>query len=211
MFSYAGGIVHTYYVSAIAPPIAGLVGIGAVELVRAVRERRGAAGRGGRGRADGVARGRARAPRRLHDLARAGDRDRERGSARVGLVVAIRQTRLAVPALALALGGLLLAPAVWAQSTQRAAISGVTPGAGPSAVSGLVSGSGGGFGGFGGTTRGGFGGGGGFAATREGGGGFGGGSPPGTGGGSAGSAAVAVAAAVAVRRRRAARARRSPT
>ena len=37
VFSYAGGIVHTYYVSAIAPPIAGLVGIGAVELARAAR------------------------------------------------------------------------------------------------------------------------------------------------------------------------------
>jgi hypothetical protein len=67
----------------------------------------------------------------------------------IGLLAATQRTRLAPPAIAIVLGGLLLAPAVWAQSTQRAAINGVTPGAGPSAVSGLVTSNGGGFGGFG--------------------------------------------------------------
>jgi hypothetical protein len=90
----------------------------------------------------------------------------------VGLLAATRRARLAGPAIAIALGGLLLAPAVWAQSTQRAAINGVTPGAGPSAVSGLVSGNANGFGGRrfggGGGPPGGFGGGG-FGAPPAGG------------------------------------------
>jgi 4-amino-4-deoxy-L-arabinose transferase-like glycosyltransferase len=172
VFSYAGGIVHTYYVSAIAPPIAGLVGIGAVELVRAVRSVRArrallpiaAVAIGLTAWLEVVLVQRAGYMTWLVDVIVAAS-----AIGVVGLGFAVQRSGIAAPALALALGGLLLAPAVWAQSTQRAAINGVTPGAGPSAVSGLVSGGGGGFGGFGGgRPRGGFG-------------GFGGGAPPGGG------------------------------
>jgi 4-amino-4-deoxy-L-arabinose transferase-like glycosyltransferase len=178
VFSYAGGIVHTYYVSAIAPPIAGLVGIGAVELVRAVaaRERRVLLVIAGVAVAstawlEVVLVQRAGYMTWLVDVIVA---TTVLGVG--GLMVALRRARVAVPALALALAGLLLAPAVWAQSTQRAAINGVTPGAGPSAVSGLVSANGGGFG-FGG---------GGFGGGRPRGGGFPGGPPRGGFGGGGG-------------------------
>ncbi len=172
VFSYAGGIVHTYYVSAIAPPIAGLVGIGAVELVRAVRSVRArrvllpiaAVAIGLTAWLEVVLVQRAGYMTWLVEVIVAAS-----AIGVAGLGFALQRSGIAAPALALALGGLLLAPAVWAQSTQRAAIDGVTPGAGPSAVSGLVAGGGGGFGGFGGgRPRGGFG-------------GFGGGAPPGGG------------------------------
>jgi 4-amino-4-deoxy-L-arabinose transferase-like glycosyltransferase len=191
VFSYAGGIVHTYYVSAIAPAIAGVVGIGAVELVRAVapRDRRvllvvAAVAVALTAWLEVVLVDRAGYMTWLVEVIVVAS-----ALGVAGLAVSLRRARIAAPALALALGGLLLAPAVWAQSTQRAAINGVTPGAGPSAVSGLVSGTGGGFGfggggGFGGgrPRGGGFLGGGAGAPPTGGGGGFGGGAPP-TGGG----------------------------
>jgi 4-amino-4-deoxy-L-arabinose transferase-like glycosyltransferase len=180
IFSYSGGIVHTYYVSAIAPPIAGLVGIGAIEAVRAVRERRVllpvmAAAAASTAWLEVVLVQRAGYMTWLVEVIVAAT-----AVGVLGLIVATQRTRLAAPAIAVALGGLLLAPAVWAQSTQRAAINGVTPGAGPSAVSGLVSGTGSAFGGFGrrlggGGPPAGFRGGGGGVPTFGGGGGGGGG------------------------------------
>jgi 4-amino-4-deoxy-L-arabinose transferase-like glycosyltransferase len=189
VFSFSSGIVHTYYVSAIAPPIAALVGMGAIEAVRAVREHRLVLPL----TAAAVA---LTAWLEVVLVQRAGYMTWLVGVIVVvsavgaaGLLAATLRTRLAGPAIAVALGGLLLAPAVWAQSTQRAPINGVTPGAGPSAVSGLVSGNGNALGGFGrrfggagGGPRGGFGGaaagpptGGGFAGRGGGGGGGGGG------------------------------------
>jgi 4-amino-4-deoxy-L-arabinose transferase-like glycosyltransferase len=149
VFSYSSGIVHTYYVSAIAPPIAGLVGIGAIEAIRAVRGRRLLL-------PIIVAAAALTAWLEVVLVQRAGYMTWlvafiivVTAVGGIGLLAATQRTRLAAPAIAIVLGGLLLAPAVWAQSTQRAAINGVTPGAGPSAVSGLVSSNGGGFGGFG--------------------------------------------------------------
>jgi 4-amino-4-deoxy-L-arabinose transferase-like glycosyltransferase len=149
VFSYSGGIVHTYYVSAIAPPIAGLVGIGAIEAVRAVREHRLllpviAAAAALTAWLEVVLVQRAGYMTWLVEVIIAAT-----AVGVAGLIVATQRTRLAGPAIAVALGGLLLAPAVWAQSTQRAAINGVTPGAGPSAVSGLLAGTGNAFGGLG--------------------------------------------------------------
>ena len=192
VFSYSSGIVHTYYVSAIAPPIAALVGIGAIEAVRAVREHRlllpiTAAAAALTAWLEVVLVQRAGYMTWLVEVIIAAT-----AVGVVGLIVATRRARLAGPAIAIAFGGLLLAPAVWAQSTQRAAINGVTPGAGPSAVSGLVSGNGNGFGGFGrrfgggGGPPGGFGGGG-FGAPPAGGvAGGGAGAPPGGGFGGGG-------------------------
>jgi 4-amino-4-deoxy-L-arabinose transferase-like glycosyltransferase len=150
VFSYSGGIVHTYYVSAIAPPIAALVGIGAIEAIRAVREHRillplTAAAAALTAWLEVVLVQRAGYMTWLVEFIVAAT-----AIGVVGLLVATQRARFAGPAIAIVLGGLLLAPAVWAQSTQRAAINGVTPGAGPSAVSGLVSGTGNRFGGFGG-------------------------------------------------------------
>jgi 4-amino-4-deoxy-L-arabinose transferase-like glycosyltransferase len=186
IFSYSSGIVHTYYVSAIAPPIAALVGIGAIEVLRAVREHRlllpiTAVAAALTAWLEVVLVQRAGYMTWLVEVIIAAT-----AVGIAGLLSATRRTRLAGPAIAIVLGGLLLAPAVWAQSTQRAAINGVTPGAGPSAVSGLVSGNGNGFAGFGrrfggggGGPRGGFGRGGGLGAPPTGGGA---GPPPGGGG-----------------------------
>jgi 4-amino-4-deoxy-L-arabinose transferase-like glycosyltransferase len=185
VFSYSSGIVHTYYVSAIAPPIAALVGIGAIEAIRAVRAHRllllvTAAAAVLTAWLEVVLVQRAGYMTWLVEVIIFAT-----AVGVVGLLAATRRTRLAGPAIAIVLGGLLLAPAVWAQSTQRAAINGVTPGAGPSAVSGLVSGNVNGFAGFGrrggGGPRGGFGGG--FGAPPAGGGA---GAPPGGGFGGGG-------------------------
>jgi 4-amino-4-deoxy-L-arabinose transferase-like glycosyltransferase len=188
VFSSSSGIVHTYYVSAIAPAIAALVGIGAIEAIRAVGQRRFllpiiAAAAALTAWLEVVLVQRAGYMTWLVGFVVIAT-----GIGVLGLLAATQRARLAGPAVALALGGLLLAPAVWAQSTQRAAINGVTPGAGPSAVSGLVSASGNGVGGFGrrfgggGAPPGGFGGG--FGAPPAGGhgGGFGGGRGFGGGG-----------------------------
>jgi 4-amino-4-deoxy-L-arabinose transferase-like glycosyltransferase len=134
IFSFSSGIIHTYYVSAIAPPIAALVGIGAVELVRATRRSAFAA-------VGAVAAVGATAWLEIVLVRRAGY---ETWLIPVVAVVATAvaavlgmaavRPALAAPAMAAALGVLLLAPAVWANSTHDGPISGVQPGAGPVAT-----------------------------------------------------------------------------
>jgi 4-amino-4-deoxy-L-arabinose transferase-like glycosyltransferase len=203
VLSYASGIIHTYYVSMLAPAAAALVGAGAVALARDARSR---------GPRILLPLGAlvATAAVELHLLERTEYLRSLRGLVAVGAAACAGTVlfaaaaawrsrdetlaRVAGAAVVVGLGVLLVSPAAWARSTHEAAVNGVFPGAGPSFVSGLTAG-GGGFG-FGGP-RGGFAGppGGGFRGPR--GGGFGGGlpGPPrgGFGGGDSGSIDEALA------------------
>jgi 4-amino-4-deoxy-L-arabinose transferase-like glycosyltransferase len=136
VFSFSSGIIHTYYVSAIAPPIAALVGAGSGELVRAIRRWPLAA-------AVAVACVAATAWLEIVLVRRAGYETWLMPAigtiatvAAALLAMAAIRPSLAVPAMVVALGGLLLAPAVWANSTHDRPIDGVLPGAGPSANGG---------------------------------------------------------------------------
>ena len=145
IFSFSSGIIHTYYLSALAPALAGLVGIGAVSLWRDAR------------------RGRVWAALPLAALALSAwievDLLQRSGylpwlqwivaaSALAALAVvaslSIRdafddraRSVVAAGAIALAVAGLLVAPAAWSATTWTSAVNGVFPGAGPSFVSGL--------------------------------------------------------------------------
>ena len=167
VFSYSSGIIHTYYVSALAPATSALVGAGAVSLWRDAR------------------RGRLWLALPLVALALSCWLElvllRRSGYlpwlqtlviattvlAALGLAAAAaprvlpRRTAVLVAAGALGVGvaGLLAAPAAWSATTLEAAVNGVFPGAGPDFVSGLSSrttaGTFGGGGAFGGGTLGG--------------------------------------------------------
>src|SRR5262249_41562893 len=137
VFSYASGIVHTYYVSALAPAVAGLAGVAAVALWRTAR-------RGGLWIAPalvavpataalaGVLPQRSGYPPWLQWLVLA-------GALVAATIVAAARSELAVKAaLAAGIGVFLVAPAAWAETTLEAPVNGVFPGAGPNFVSGLV-------------------------------------------------------------------------
>jgi 4-amino-4-deoxy-L-arabinose transferase-like glycosyltransferase len=152
IFSFSSGIIHTYYVSALAPATALLVGAGAVSLWRDAR-------RGGLWILLPAWAVLGSLLVELDLLRRSGYQSWLQpvvvvggllaASACAGLVVTDawpeRVTRrTATVALSVGLGVLLLAPAAWSFSTWDSPVNGVFPGAGPSLVSGL--GGGGGFG-----------------------------------------------------------------
>lgn len=143
VLSAAGGIVHTYYVALLAPPMCCLVGAGAVSLAADLR-------RGGDWPVLPLAAVGATA---LLQVAIVG------GAQWMGWLVppilavvvlgagamVLGARRVVAPAaatagLCVALAGLLLAPGVWAASTGAGAVDGVFPGAGPRFVAGLAGG-----------------------------------------------------------------------
>ena len=196
VFSLSSGIIHTYYISALAPASCALVGIGAVALWRDAR-------RSGLWALFPLSAIVLTAWLELVLLRRSGYLPWIQTIVITGAVLAVAgiatqflrghltdrvAALVAAGAIASAVAAFLVAPAAWSQSTLTAAVDGVFPGAGPNFVSGLgVSSSGvaGGVGGFvrpsGGAGRGG------FAPPAQGGGGFGPptGAPP-TGGTQAG-------------------------
>jgi 4-amino-4-deoxy-L-arabinose transferase-like glycosyltransferase len=143
IFSFSSGIIHTYYLSALAPATAALIGAGVVALWRDAR-------------AGGL-----RAGLPIAALALSGWLEvallRRSGydswlqaivvigtaAAGVGLVALaagvtfgidrgrIKQSRVATVALGLAVAALFAAPAVWSSTVFKNAVSGVFPGAGP--------------------------------------------------------------------------------
>jgi 4-amino-4-deoxy-L-arabinose transferase-like glycosyltransferase len=172
VFSYSSGIVHTYYLSALAPAASALVGIGTVSLARNAK-------RGGLWTALPLSAVLFTAWLEVAVLRRTGyDAWLQNLVVFAAFVAAIGIVALAVgpdwtsstrrlvatSALAVAVGGFLAAPAAWSATTLKGAVNGVFPGAGPNFISGLdttstTRGFGAGFG-RGGPGPGGFGGGG---------------------------------------------------
>ena len=168
VFSFSDGIIHTYYLSALAPATSALAGIGIVSLGRDAR-------RGGPWAALPLLAVVFTAWLQVTLLDRS-SYDSWLVPLVVGAAVAAcaalvtlavfpewsARGRVAAAALAVATAGFLAAPAAWSASTWKVAVSGTFPGAGPTYLTG----------------SGGFGGGGGFRGAPPGGGlgGFGGGS-----------------------------------
>ena len=156
IFSWSSGIIHTYYVSALAPAACGLVGIGAVALWHDAR----------RGRAWTLLPAAALVATAAVQVDLIRRSDYLDGlqwlvlAVTAGACVALawlalapaanRGTRRLVATIALAagIGALLVAPAAWSRTTLLGAVNGVFPGAGPNFISGLGSSSGGGGMGF---------------------------------------------------------------
>ncbi len=141
VFSYSSGIVHTYYVSALAPATCALVGIGVVSLARDAR-------RAGPWAAVPLLAVVFTAWLQIALLHRSDYRSWLAGFvvgaavlAGAGLVALAvlpewrLRSRVATAALAVASVGFLAAPAAWAESTLDVAVNGVFPGAGPSYLS----------------------------------------------------------------------------
>jgi 4-amino-4-deoxy-L-arabinose transferase-like glycosyltransferase len=168
VFSLSSGIIHTYYLSALAPATSALVGVGLVSLWRDAR-------RGGLWLVLPLAAIGLTAWLEVTLLRRTGYLPWLQPLVIAGAVVAAavlvtlafpalrsKRLRLVLSAAALALAGgtFLVAPAAWSETTLEAPVNGVFPGAGPDFVSGLTSGAttsfafgggpGGGTGGFGG-------------------------------------------------------------
>ncbi len=154
VFSYSSGIVHTYYLSALAPATSALVGIGAVSLVRDAR-------RGGAWVAAPLLAVMFTAWLELALLRRSGYEAWLQNVVLFASIVAAaaivalavgpdwdaRTRRLiATGAVAVAVLGFLAPPAAWSATTLEGAVSGVFPGAGPNFISGLTGSSTGGFG-----------------------------------------------------------------
>ena len=152
VFSYSSGIVHTYYLSALAPATSALVGIGAVSLARDAR-------RGGLWAIAPLLALLFTAWLELALLDRSGYDAWLKtvvlfaalvaGAAVVALAVgpdwpAATRRLIATGAVAVAVAGLLAPPAAWSATTLQGAVNGVFPGAGPNFISGLVAGQGGG-------------------------------------------------------------------
>jgi len=150
VFSLSSGIIHTYYLSALAPATSVLVGVGLVSLWRDAR-------RGRLWLALPLAAIGLTAWLEISLLRRTGYlpwiQPLVISGAAVAAVVlaalafpALRSKRLrrvlATAALGLAGGVFLVAPAAWSETTLEAPVNGVFPGAGPDFVSGLTSGSG---------------------------------------------------------------------
>ena len=168
VFSYSSGIVHTYYLSALAPATSALVGIGAVSLARDAK-------RGNAWIALPLLAIMFTAWLEVALLRRTGyDAWLQELVVFAAFVAACGVVALAVgpdwpeatrrlvaiAALVIAVGGFLAPPAAWSASTLRGAVNGVFPGAGPNFISGLTSSSSRGFGLGGGGGGPGFGGGG---------------------------------------------------
>jgi 4-amino-4-deoxy-L-arabinose transferase-like glycosyltransferase len=172
VFSLSSGIIHTYYLSALAPATAALVGAGAVSLTRDAR-------RGGWRLVLPLVAVVASCALELMLLRRSNYDAWLQWVVVAGTIVAI--AALLLPrarrwALIVAVAALLAAPAAWSATTWSFSVNGVFPGAGPSCLDGGQGGS------FGGRPGGGFGGpGGGFGGQQPQ--GFGGQQPEGFGGG----------------------------
>jgi 4-amino-4-deoxy-L-arabinose transferase-like glycosyltransferase len=153
VFSFSSGIIHTYYLSALAPASSALVGIGLVSLARDAR-------RGGpwaalpllavvfTGWLQVALLHRSDYDAWLVPLVTAAAV--VAGSGLVVLAAAPEWSlrgRVAVAALAVAGLGFLAAPAAWSASTLKVAVNGTFPGAGPSYLGGGGGPGGGGFGG----------------------------------------------------------------
>ena len=152
VFSYSSGIIHTYYLSSLAPATAGLVGAGTVALWRDAR-------RGGLRLVLPLAAVALTAWLEVSILRRSGYLPwiqdlaiAAAAAAGVLLVAAALPGRVRVPrrawapaaALGAAVLGFSVAPAAWAETALEAPINGTLPGAGPNFV---------GSGGFGGGGR----------------------------------------------------------
>jgi 4-amino-4-deoxy-L-arabinose transferase-like glycosyltransferase len=142
IFSFSDGIIHTYYLSALAPATSALAGIGIVSLARDAR-------RGGpwaalpllaivfTGWLQVALLGRSSYDSWLVPLVVGLSI-----VAGVGLIVLAvfpeweQRGRVAVAALAIATVGLLAAPTAWSASTWKVAVSGTFPGAGPTYLNG---------------------------------------------------------------------------
>jgi len=153
VFSFSDGIIHTYYLSALAPATSALAGIGIVSLARDARHAGPCAALPllaivftgwlqvallGRSGYDGWL-----VPVVVAASVAA-------GVALIALAVFPEwelRGRVAAAALAVATVGFLAAPAAWSETTWKSAVNGTFPGAGPSYIS-----SSGGFGGPGGGT-----------------------------------------------------------
>ena len=162
VFSYSSGIVHTYYLSALAPATSALVGIGTVSLARDAK-------RGNAWIALPLSAVLFTAWLEVALLRRTGYESWLQSlvvfaafvaaAAIVALAVgpdwsAATRRVIATGALAIAVAGFLAPPAAWSATTLQGAVSGVFPGAGPNFISGLdasssTGGFGGGAGGFG--------------------------------------------------------------
>ena len=140
VFSLSKGIIHTYYVSALAPATCALVGAGVVSLARDAR-------RGGARIALPLAAVGLSCWLELALLRRSGYLPWLQwiviaGSVAAALALVVPRSRVRAAAVSVALVALLAAPAAWSESTWTSAVNGVFPGAGPSFVSGLGTGSG---------------------------------------------------------------------
>jgi 4-amino-4-deoxy-L-arabinose transferase-like glycosyltransferase len=145
VFSFAGGIVHTYYLSALAPAACGLVGLGVVALWRDAR-------RGGWWLTLPAVAIVATAWLQIDLLRRSGYLPWLQwlvaiaaAASLAGLLVlavgrpAGRRAAVVAASLAVAVAGLLAAPAAWSRTTHFTAVNGVFPGAGPT-YAGIASG-----------------------------------------------------------------------
>lgn len=152
IFSYSSGIIHTYYLSALAPASCALVGIGAVSLWRG-------AGRGGRWLALAVVAVATTALAEMVILRRSGHLSWLQvlvvaaALAAIAILVGVASAQLSrrafergsALALAIAVAGFLAAPTAWSATTLNTAVNGTFPGAGPNYSNGqaLMGGGGG--------------------------------------------------------------------
>ena len=135
LFSLSKGIIHTYYVSALAPATCALVGAGVVALARDAR-------RGGTRLVLPLAAIGLSCWLELVLLRRTGYLPWLQWIVVAGSIAAVAlllvpRRRVRSAAVGVAAAALLAAPGAWSQSTWKAAVNGVFPGAGPSFVSGL--------------------------------------------------------------------------
>jgi 4-amino-4-deoxy-L-arabinose transferase-like glycosyltransferase len=149
VFSLSSGIIHTYYLSALAPATSALVGIGVVSLRRDAR-------RGGWRLALPLAAIGLSAWLEVALLRRSGYLPWLQGVVIGGSILAAlalvvphlrrswqpswfghTRSLVATGALAVTVATLLVAPAAWSVTTFKSAVDGVFPGAGPDFVSGL--------------------------------------------------------------------------
>ena len=153
IFSFSSGIIHTYYLSALAPASAALVGAGVVALWRDARA-------GGRRAALPVAALVLCGWLEVALLRRSGYDSWLQGVVVVGIAAAVvglvLRRRLETVAMGVAVVALFAAPAVWSSTVFKNANNGTFPGAGPNYLSGAsaVGGAGGGIS-FGGAQAGG--------------------------------------------------------
>jgi 4-amino-4-deoxy-L-arabinose transferase-like glycosyltransferase len=143
IFSFSSGIIHTYYLSALAPATAALVGAGVVALWRDARA-------GGRRTVLPIAALALSGWLEVALLRQSGYDSWLQPIVAVGTAVAVlgllglatgvtlglERRRLATTALGLAVAALFAAPAVWSSTVFKTAVNGVFPGAGPSYLSG---------------------------------------------------------------------------
>jgi len=133
IFSFSSGIIHTYYLSALAPASAALVGAGVVALWRDARA-------GGRRAALPVAALVLCGWLEVALLRRSGYDSWLQGVVVVGIAAAVvglvLRRRLETVAMGVAVVALFAAPAVWSSTVFKNANNGTFPGAGPNYLSG---------------------------------------------------------------------------